>query len=1371
LFLFFITICESVGNPIQKIEVIDSRQGLSSDVVRSIYQDNDGFLWFLTPDGLNRYDGYTIKVFKPDFDKKDYFKTGDFHRACEDNDGNIWFSSYGTGINVYDKKNNKVKVISDQSEPPLRLSNNYIKSVYKDSRNQIWIANDYGIDRYSSETKSITHFNNTQRYGKFNPDGIIHRFYEESQGRILSSIWEQGLLVYNYQYDDFKLINLQKAANYHSIYIDRPIAFVEDDYGHIWIGTWEAGLLKAKLLNDSTIKILNHFTYDKKNKNGLLGNIIFSLNKDQNGNIWVGTPYGLNIIPNPEDDNPIFYEYTVETEKQVSSNGIKHIFRDNSGVMWLGTYGGGINKIVVNKTYFPGYTIPKVNEQIQSQVCKSFYEDGNGDLFVGIRSLGFGLYHLDKKLYTPYQQLKQFKNLRTDINTINCFYRDSRNNLWLGSRYFGVFKVENKTHKVSNFIFGNPALNVESRRINVITEDKLGCIWIGTHGGLYKLIPEADSHSYRQITFIPNPENPFSIESYQINALCISNSNDILIGTNDKGFSISISDINNNVTVAFKNFSAIANNSIIESNTIHDIEQINDSLFMIATDRKGIYLFDSKNQVIQQPDNSINLSDISIYSIQPDHLGYNWLSTNKGLFQISLDIENNSIEAQNYTYYDGLQSDIFIRNASLQLSNGNLIFGGFKGFNVITPDSIQLNKQAPPLVYTKIKKSGSEVNITNTEYKQLSLSHKDVSFSVEFSALAYSKPKSSIYFYKLVGFDKQWKETNYLKREINYTNLNPGKYKFGVYASNMNDGWKTETIWLDIVVKPAPSKTWWAYTIYVIIIILILAIIYSFNIKSIKIKQAFEIEKVERQESEKINQFKFRFFTNISHELLTPLSVISFAMEDFINHKNTSPDNLKAIQRNITRLMKLISQLLDFRKMETGNMQLNVQKNNCNIFFTSLHESLNPMALQKGIKLSMEGNISKPVFFDTDKLEKITVNLITNAIKYSPNDSVVEINYQLINHNSHEHLQFSVKDSGKGIDEDEIEHVFDRFYRVKSVTGKTFGAGIGLALTKNLTEVHHGSIDVQNRPNGAIFTVTIPIDETSYKQEEISGNEMLEDFNISNQISESTDYLDELPQELALSLPSTKKQSVLIVEDNRDFRSLLVRYLKNFFDVYEAENGKEGLELANQKYPNLIISDVMMPVMDGITMCQQLKGNIESCHIMVILLTAKVGEEAKYEGYKSGADSYICKPVNIKVLGARIESLIVQRNKLIEKIGSGYFPHNIENTKMSDIDKTFVEKLISLLENNLSNHEYNVARLREDMSMSNSALYRKMTSLLEKSPVEFMREFRLNKAGLLLKAKNHSVSEVAYQCGFNDLSYFSNCFKKQFGVLPSEYTK
>ena len=670
---------------------------------------------------------------------------------------------------------------------------------------------------------------------------------------------------------------------------------------------------------------------------------------------------------------------------------------------------------------------------------------------------------------------------------------------------------------------------------------------------------------------------------------------------------------------------------------------------------------------------------------------------------------------------------------------------------------------------TGIRVANEPVNVYEALKNGLILKNNQNSIIVEFSALSFSQPGKNKFAYIMDGLDAGWNRTNFEGRAVNYSHIPPGHYTLRLKASNSSDVWNEIPATLSIRVKPHPALSWWAIVIYSLIFIAILVTIYLFLINNIKIKQAYEIEKIERKKEENINQFKFRFFTNISHELLTPLSVLSFSVEELIAHRILDSEHLRIMERNVNRIMHLISQLLDFRKMESGSMIPLVSPARIDVFIEQICINLKPLAEKKNITVIVSGNVDQTICFDPDKMDKIVCNLLSNALRYTPENGKIIINYQLYQKENIFWLKLDVIDSGKGIDPENPNKVFERFYQVKSVTGKTFGAGIGLALAKNLVENHKGFITVQNEKNlGAKFSVNIPVSFEAYSKEETRFEEI--NYQSRNFIIDHDESLLPVEDEFNGSVETDGRKTILIVEDNSDFRKLLKKHLSNYYKTLEAENGERGYDICLGKQPDLVITDMMMPVMNGIDLCQKIKNNIETSHIIVILLTAKIDEETRYESYLANADSYISKPLDVRTLYTRVESLLEQREKLIKRYSNGNMPLS-EASGLSALDEKFLNNINSIIGLKIMNTEFSVLALSKEIGMSTSNLYRKITSLTGMSPVEFIRNFRLQSAANMMINDGLNVSEAAYASGFNDLSYFCKSFKKQFGVNPKKYQK
>ncbi|MBN1789614.1 MAG: helix-turn-helix domain-containing protein [Bacteroidales bacterium] len=1346
-------------------EKIDNRIGLSSDIVLKTIQDKEGFLWFITEDGLNRYDGYEIKVYKHGFNATGDFSSSNFRSICEDQDGKLWLGTQNAGINIFDKVTGNTQILLAEQASPDNISDNTINSLFCDSEGLIWIGHNQGIQCWDPKKEKLIQLPES---GSSPPPGsIICCFAESTDGLIIIGTWESGLYVYDKKTRHFKNFIVPDDGiplNFEN----RIWCILPDENMHYWIGTWEGGLYLTKITGDSLV-IERHFTHQPDNPRSLLLNIIYSLQKDDKGSLWIGTPYGLNIMGSPWSANPVLHKCSPGNKSnELSYPEVYDIFRDRSGIMWLSTSGGGINKVDQSYRRFNNFTIPQTDLQIKGTAIHSFYISPEESLFVGVRSLGFGKYDLNSNSFVPYKKISAFRRLPPDLNTAFCFHKDQEGYLWVGTRYEGVYRINLQTGDYVNYLRDASNSPYIAKEVRTIGEDSFGHIWIGTIDGLFKFVPTGKAGNFEIYHYLPEKNNPLSLAGKIINCVYIASDSTLWVGTDDGGLCKLTTNLKSHAEPAFQNFMSEINIPLtLKSKLIYSIYEDRNHRIWIGTGDDGIAFYSLKQQSFTHFPEEIGWQGDAVFGIIEDNQGALWLTTNHGVSKLVYK-SNTDIWLENFTYEDGLQGNLFIRGAIMKDLQGNIYVGGHNGFNVFRPDEISTNEAIPPVVITDIFVLNKPVQFDYSKGKELLLTHKEINFAIRFSALSFSQPGKNKYAYKLEGFDKEWQLASNIVRTATYANLKPGQYIFKVKASNNSGIWNNSPLELKIRVKPAPYKSTWAVMIYAIVFVAILFVIYYFIYKSIRIKHAYDIERIEHQKSEKINQFKLRFFTNISHELLTPLSVISWLVEEISSSGNVKPDSLSTMKNNLNRLMRLISQLLDFRKVETGNMKLELKMTDIDTLIKNLFGSVKPLAEKKHIEIKFNGRVGKEICIDPDKLEKIIGNLLSNALKYTPAKENIFLNYSVLTEEGHEFLKVEVLDTGEGIEEKHLPYIFDRFYKVESVTGRTFGAGIGLALAKNMVELHEGEITGGNRKEGgAVFSFKIPL---SQSHNDVSKNE------IEPRVEKYSDNIplivDDSEDEEPIPVPQitfNRQYTLLIIEDHFDFRKMMVNYFSNFFITLEAEDGKKGLELINNKMPEVVISDIMMPGMNGAKICSKVKESLMLSHIIFILLTAKISENGRYQGYLAGADSYLTKPVNLKLLHARVASLIQQRETLHKKFNNGLMKPFSESG-LTVLDDQFLTKIKSFIETNIISVDLNIKSMCTELGTSNSMLYRKLTSLTGMSPVEFIRYIRLQHAARLL-LKQANVTEAAYGSGFNDLSYFGTCFKKQFGINPKNFSQ
>ncbi len=1346
------------------IERYNINSGLSSDFIRTVYQDTEGYIWLATSNGLNRFDGYKYRIYKPNYEQEKTFNSVNLLTIAEDQQDRLWLGTRPNGINVFNKLTGEVTIIDSRDTTGMAILGNNINHLLCDSLGRVWICTYNGLNMYDPGIDSMFTFTNSEDSENNFSFGTISYAYQDSQGKILIGSWGNGIYIFNEEKQNFARLLLNDKNNLTS---NRIVRILEDRDGYLWLGTWEAGIYKTKLHNYKNLEILQHYHANSQEGKKLSSGITYCLFENNDGSIWAGTPYGLNIISKHQTGKPQIRIISAGNEPgNISHNDVFDIYRDRSGIIWIATGGGGLNKINPYRKRVESFTIPKVDEFHETQSIRSFIFEENGKLLIGVNGLGFGEYHLSEGEFIPYTQIERFSDLPTDINAAMCFLNDTKGNLWIGTRYNGLFMINHATKSILQYLNFDPVTGDRSKLIKVLYEDQHGYIWAGTSNGLFKFTASGQDTSYTIYRYLSDEKNPKALLGEYVNAVFEDSDSLLWVGTVGGGLNIAKNIKDHHHPIHFTHLTTRSiQKGAIKSNIIYDIHEDQQNRIWIATGTAGLALYNKDTGIFTHYLNQNGIRESAVYNII-ELEGNLWLSTNGGLVRFR-ERENNEFQVELFNTSDGLLGNFFIDGSFYSSPDGRIFAGGYYGFNIISPADLTRNSYIPPVAVTGIWVANDPVNAYEAMDHGIVLKYNQNNIRIEFSSLSYAQPLKNNYAYKLIGLDEDWHKTDHEGRLINYSHLPPGRYELLLNASNNSDIWAPEPLQLNIRVKPHPVRSWWAIALYIFILIVVLVTIYYFLFNNIRIKQAYEIEKLERKKDENINQFKFRFFTNISHELLTPLSVLSFSVEKLLTRNNSDKEPLLIMDRNVKRILHLISQLLDFRKVESGSMTPLVSPGRFDTFAEQICNNLQPLAEKKNISVILKGNAKDMIWFDHDKMNKILSNLLSNALKYTPENGQIIIFFNLYVNNGGNWLQLEVTDSGKGIETEMFDQVFERFYQVRSVTGKTFGVGIGLALAKSLVEIHRGIIGVENSIDlGAKFTVNIPVSKKFFEAHEILNEEL--NYQLKNIIIDHDDSL--LPVEEEPKINNEQQETILIVEDNSDYRTLLKQHLSNYYNTLEADNGRIGYEICKKMQPNLVITDMMMPVMDGIELCNQIKNNIETSDIQVIMLTARTDEETRYKSYLSNADSYLSKPVDVRTLFTRVVSLLEQRQKIIQRYSLGMMPRTADKG-ISSLDDKFLEKIMNIIEDKIINTELNVMALSQEVGISSSNLYRKLMRLTGMAPVEFIRYIRLQAAAKMIVSEDVNISEAAYSSGFNDLSYFSKSFKKQFEMTPKQYQK
>lgn len=959
-------------------------------------------------------------------------------------------------------------------------------------------------------------------------------------------------------------------------------------------------------------------------------------------------------------------------------------------------------------------------------------------------------------------------------NNIKCLYLSEENKLWIGTSGKGIniFDIHQQKIQTLRHEKDNPN-SIISDWVYSIVDDHKGSIWIGTYGhGLDRLNQQTG-----KITHYNKNDDSLGISSNSIRYMLVDSKDQLWIGTS-KGLCRYIDTSN-----TFDRFFAYEHDTTtLLSDDIYCIYEDMKGRIWVGTYGGGLNMLNDDYQTFTRYTVEDGLPGHIVYGILEDNSGFLWISTNNGLTRF----DPAKSLFRNFDSDDGLPGDEYNYNSFLKTSQGELFFGGKNGLISFNPNQITINSHIPNVVFTGLKLFNEPVDINDdsgllkkqlNETSAIVLKHYQDIITFKFSSLNYINPLKNRYAYRLRGLSESWTETQL--PEATFMNLHSGNYTLEVKASN-NDGlWNEDPIVLGIHVLPPPWKTIWAYLLYFTILSGIIYWIFRFQKSRTNLKHQFDLNQLQMDRQTELHQLKLKYFTNISHEIRTPLTLLITPLENLLKSYKEDQNlynQLIGLRNNADRLLRLVNQLMDFRKQETGKLELKQAEGNIIKFIAEISLAFQEEAKRRNVTLSFNPHQeSVVIWYDRNELEKVIFNLLSNAFKFTDEGGTISIDTERteidVLGKSTEAIKIKITNSGKGIPEDKLPMIFDRFYQVEKQGLTEYGSGIGLALSKGIVELHKGTISVESRSKDenqdgyASFTVILP-----HGNNHITEKNRLPYFKNSESI-EVYNFLNEKEDRIETVQTDFHEANILVVEDNSEIRALICQALEPFYTVTEAENGEIAWEIASETIPDLVISDVLMPVMDGLELCQKIKSDYRTNHIPVILLTARTALIHKVSGLQTGADEYIVKPFNMQILMLRIQNLIQLRKRLQEKYSTvlNFLPEQI--SEESSPDEVFLKHTAEIIELQLMNSQFSVIKLAEEIGMSQSVLYRKIKAITNLSPNEFIRKIRLNKAAQILLSEEAKVAEVGYRVGFNDPKYFSQTFKRQFDLTPSEFKR
>lgn len=1365
LFLFSIY-CFLIGStPVMKAQTgkfYSTDKELSNSLINAVYQDRKGFIWIATENGLNKFDGTRFSIYRHNATdstslKNNYVRTlfedsrGNFWIGCinglqrydratdnfhelfisrkdgrknphitsiiERRNGDLWIATSGQGA-ISLKKNSNPASFHIETELTDRIGSNYLNVIFEDSRQNLWIATEEkGLYRYSPESKELKSYKAPYHIAGDDVSAIC----EDAHGQIFVGTLTKGLFrLSSRQEGNFEPVLYQNRMNLNIR------TLIIDTRGKLIIGTDGEGVKEYQPQQDIIVDSeINAGPFDfSKSK-------VHSLIEDKDHNLWLGIfQKGLILVPGISNKFD-YYGYKSIHNNTIGSSCVMAIHTDEQATIWIGTDNDGLYAINDQGKQLRHYTHQAGNPQSVPGTILCLYEDSNQELWLG--SYFDGLARMNKQTGTCQDATSLLQgNLNAGKPKVSCIIEDKNKNLWVGTYGSGLYKINLPTQHVTYYESTRNenddwSINrLPNDWISYLLEDKEGMIWIGTYKGLAVLNPQTDN-------FINYKKQNNLLPGYVVYSLLESSNGEIWAGTSE-------------------------------------------GLVCLNKDRLTPVLFTTADGLP---------SDI-ICGLAEDEKKNIWISTHQGISKL------NPPEKKFINYYagDGLQGNEFTRTAVFKDKRGKIFFGGTNGVTAFYPQDITEIKKEMNVLITgfhvanrpvkKGDKSGNNV-ITDTavmDTEQFTLAYNENTFSIDISVLEFSNPDRISYQYKIKELGDEWISTQPGTNRVTYSSLKPGKYTFSVQARDHNNFSNIRTV--TIAITPPWYQTWWAKVIWGCLGALLIYALTMYILSRIRHRQ----EVMRQKHMEQINEAKLQFFINISHEIRTPMTLIISPLEKLLaEHSEKQPVYLM-IYRNAQRILRLINQLMDIRKLDKGQMHLKFRETDIVGFINDLMQTFNYQAQKKNITFTfekeLEGADSLKVWIDLNNFDKVLMNVLSNAFKYTHEGGNIEVSLKTGHNDAYrgalkDYFEIDITDNGIGIDKNKIEQIFERFYQIDNdMTQSNFGTGIGLHLSRSLVELHHGIIKAENREDGqgTRFVIRLPLGSNHLKAEELENPEETGSEPTISQLPKDSIYeTEEENKTNEYRKPKAKtRYRVLIVEDDEEIRRYIRSELDSDFRIYECTNGREGLETILKEKPDLVISDVMMPEMDGITLCRKIKQNININHIPIILLTAKSKAEDQIEGLEIGADAYIVKPFNTELLRTTISNLIANRERLRGKlVGEQQVEEKITKIEMKSNDEILMSKVMKTINDHLADPTLNVEMLAANVGMSRVHMHRKLKELTNQSARDFIRSIRLKQAANLLREKNLSVSEVAYATGFSNLSHFSNTFRDFYGISPSEY--
>lgn len=1442
IFIFLFVIIHIVAQPRCQIKHFTVNDGLSQGVIVNMFQDKKGYLWFGTWNGLNRFDGYNFKHYKAFPGDKCTLTTNRFVHICQNSFGDIWCKTYDNKIYLFDIQNEEFIDIFFSYDPSIQAMNaveriyplekgitwivcqngyafridektckegqgidlyspfnktlkgEKIIDIYQDSEGDEWILTNKGINIVGKKQidsdfpfKEIKEFNGntylistSEKIATYTPKNKQIKFMDIPYqiNRIHSILpitptndsicigTSNGLLLFLPQKNTFQLFDIRTPSQTST----NVLEIFQDHTGDLWIFTDQSGITRMNLQTGDKhhyqSPVQSMYQYELKSHR--------FIHENQEGTLWIIPVNGEFCYYDRQEDQLKFLITDPENPKSLFVPYVRFFYEDQQGNFWF-TNGRGVDKL----SFFPqNYQLHPIDQGMET---RAFLVDKQQRLWTASKKGFIRIYDASDEKLLGYLSSEGSINQYASpfVGNVYCFLEDANGDIWMGTKTEGLFQLKKKNnHSYSIQQYNHQSedpYSLSNNSVYSIFQDSQGRIWVGCYGGGLNLVSKADNG---KIHFIHNGNR---LKNYPISASRIrhisENSNGVLLVGSTHGLISFSSKFDQPEEIKFYQNVRIPDMvSSLSSNDVMHIYTDSRKNTYVLTFTGGVNQIISKNLLTENIEfktyTTLNgLSSDLVLSMIEDSQRNLWIISENSL--TTFDPQHNIFNNFGNKF---LQQDFFFSEAIPVLdAQKHLLIGTDKGIMEITPGKMVKSSYTPPIILNGVKIQGIQKQIPIDDIEKLILQPHERNVTFQFVAIDYSNPEEINYAYRLEGLEEEWNEAD-KNRSATYINLPPGEYKLQICSTNSDGVWTDNTRTLPVKVLPTFWETYWAWVFYILLFLMLTSTIVYILFYIYRLRHQVDME-------QQLSNIKLRFFTDISHELRTPLTLISSPVSEVLEREHLSPtgrEHLTLVHKNTERMLHLVNQILDFRKIQNNKMQLLIEKTDIIGLINKTMDNFHLIANEKRIDFHLQtDNNTLFTWVDRDKFEKILFNLLSNAFKFTPTGKSIVIKVSV----QSAYFTVTVKDEGIGIDPRKQQKLFQRFETLAQHNILQPSSGIGLSLVRELIELHHGNIEVKSEVNkGSEFIVTLPLGQQIFQGDEYV-EFILSDETTDSQpsVTDSQEVITSTTNEVISNIPSFNEDtlSILIVEDNNELRIFLRNILSDDYHVVEASNGEEGLGSAQLNLPDLIITDVMMPIMDGLDMVKAIKSNNDICHIPIIMLSAKSSLDDRIAGLEQGIDDYITKPFSATYLKTRITSLLRQRKQLQElylsRLSQSENPIiNIDSLSPSQpqftpYDEQFMQQVMEYMEEQMGNSELTVDDFAEKLCLSRTIFYRKLKSIIGLAPVDFIRNMRIKRASQLIDNGNFNMSQIAYMIGFSDPKYFSKCFKKQMGMSPSEY--